>query len=185
MGDRWVSLWWQAMCLPDRWDICGIKVLSASVWHTLALENIDNAYLCGGVPTRDDAFSLLMVTSLPYPKGRDLLLRDGFRRERSRRAFKRVAIADFDELDARCRDYAASCLRIADRVERDGRPTACPYQFHIVRRLCAEFGYSVIEAWNEKFALARCYFDAGAESSGDDSLISQRAQEALDQGVIG
>jgi hypothetical protein len=55
-----------------------------------------------------------------------------------------------------------------------------PYQWHIVHRLCADYGYTLERAWNAPYAMARCLYDAGAEAEGDDTIMSQRAQEMED-----
>ena len=70
----WISTWWQAACLPELWDVCGVSVPSLSLWHTFALENIGNRYLCPGKPpTKDDATSLLIFAKQDRAGGLRLL----------------------------------------------------------------------------------------------------------------
>ena len=181
MRDDWVSPWWQAVNLPRVWNVCGVAVPSLSVWHTFALENIGNRYLCGGRqdPTQDDAASLLLIAKLDMRGGQRLIACDNYRTRETTRLYRRLRKVDAGALDVACREYVETCTRGVSRWNRSGKKCAVPYQFHIVRQM-ADFGITVDDAWNTPYALARCYHDAAAEVSGDDSIMDPRAQEMED-----
>lgn len=178
----WVSPWWQAAVLPDRWSICGVSVPALSVWHTFALEQVGNRFLLSLPADRDDAASLLMFARCDYRGGRHLILRPHHRARAMARIGRKVLRVPWPEMLAACTDYVESCTRATSRWQRgDTKPCAVPYQWHIVHRLCADYGYTLDAAWNAPYALARCLYDAGAEAAGDDSILSVRAQEMEDK----
>ena len=78
----WISPWWQAACLPERWRVCGVDVPSLTVWHGYALENIGNRFVLAGdvPPDKDDCASLLMFAMGDMDHGRRLMYSDGRRR---------------------------------------------------------------------------------------------------------
>lgn len=177
----WVSPWWQAAVLPDRWSICGVSVPALSVWHTFALEQVGNRFLLSLPADRDDAASLLMFARCDYRGGRRIILRQHHRMRLMARIGRKVQRVPWPEMHAACTDYVESCTRATSRWQRgDTKPCAVPYQWHIVHRLCADYGYTLDAAWNAPYALARCLYDAGAEAAGDDSILSVRAQEMED-----
>ena len=181
MRDDWVSPWWQAVNLPALWDVCGVSAPSLSVWHTFALENIGNPYLCGGRPDQDSAASLLLFARLDMAGGQRLIAGPCYRARQMHRMYRRLRKVDPADLDAACREYVETCTRAASRfnAKSGGKPCAVPYQFHIVRRLALS-GMTFEQAWNTPYALARCYYDAAAEADGDDSIMTAAAQEMED-----
>jgi len=182
MRDDWVSTWWQAACLPEHWDICGVAVPALSVWHTFALENIDNRFLVGGVPDQDDAASLLLFATHNMRGGKRLMLHGNFRARAMRRVARAVGRISWVELNCACVDYVATCMRTVDRTEKQGaKGAACPSQWHIVHRLCRDYHMSLNEAWNTPYAFAHCLYDVTAENAGDDSLLSYNGQAHIDQ----
>jgi len=174
MRDDWISPWWQAACLPASWDVCGVKCPPLTVWHTFALENIGNSYLVGGPVGKDAASSLLLFAKHDRAGGRKLILMPRFREREMQRMYRRLKDQDADMVHAACTEYVASCMRGASRWQKCGwKPYAVPYQWHIVARLGDA-------AWDMPYAEARCRCDALAEASGDDSIMSVRAQEMED-----
>jgi len=174
MRNDWISPWWQAACLPDQWDVCGISVPSLTVWHTFALEQIGNPYLCGGPIDKDAATSLLLFASLDMAGGRMLFLSDRFRKKRTARIIRILKRIPIDSVHAACSEYVETCTRGISRWQKGGgKACAAPYQWHIVARLGSE-------AWDQSYAQARCMCDAMAEQAGDDSIMSPAAQEMED-----
>jgi len=186
MSDDWVSPWWQGSCLPDRWSVCGISVPSLSVWHTFALEQLENRYIFGLDADRDDAASLLLVASRDRAGGRRLMLAPNHRARQLRKMYRRIKKIPWDDLHDACTEYVETCIRQADSWtpgETPGtapRPYGSPLPFRIVSTLCQVYGYSREDAWNEQFALASLYHDAHSENAGRISLLTPQAQEIED-----
>ena len=181
MRQDWVTPWWQAALLPDMWDVCGVTVPSLSVWHTFALENIGNHYLCGGSLDKDDAASLLLIASKDHRAGRRLFHADNYRARAMRRIHRVLKRMEWERVDAACREYVDSCMRISSRWRSgDGKASGVPYQWHLVRLLSAGDPAKLDAAWNTSYAVARCVYDAHAESKGDTSIMSPAAQEMED-----
>ena len=179
-GD-WVSPWFEAACLPDRWDVAGIEVDALTIWHTFALERGGNRFIVGGdPPDRDDAASLLIVAERNHAAGRRLMLDDRYRGKAQSRMHNRIKGIEWMPLLSACYDYTGACLRTLDRFAGDGSPAAVPYQFHILRVICAEWGYTMPAAWDVPYSLARHYYDASAEAAGDKKLMSEDVQHITD-----
>jgi hypothetical protein len=186
MRDGWVSPWWQAECLPDRWDVCGVVVPSLSVWHVFHLDQIGNPYLCGGAPDYDAAAGLLLVASHGRNDGRRIMLDEAFRAKAMRAVYRPLRRVKADDVVRQCSDYVETCTSVVDRFEKaggGGRPAVVPVAFHLVRRLCRDYGLTIDQAWAFPYARARCYYDASAEADGDDSLVSVDAQRMADANV--
>lgn len=182
--DGYVNPWWQAALLPDRWDICGIEVRAMSVWHLYALENLNNAYVCGGVHDRDAAASLLLICQRDYAGGRDLYLRPFARARALAKIHKVIKPLKWDELDATCIDYCLTCTRVPEHLRKlDGteKSLKAPYQRHIILCLCSRYNMSKDQAWNHPYSEARCIYDVYQESRGDESLASERTQQHTDE----
>lgn len=184
MRADWVSPWWQAACLPEQWDVCGISVPSLSVWHTFALENIGNRYLCGGDADRDDAAGLFLFASHDMRGGRRLMLQARFRLRQMRRMYRRLRNLNWKELDCACSEYVETCTRGVSHWQKGGgKPCAAPYQWHIVYRLSGGDPTKTAAAWDMPYVVARCLNDVAIEQGGDDSLMAERAQEMEDEGL--
>jgi hypothetical protein len=182
----WISPWWQAACLPRRWNVAGVSVPSLSVWHTFALENIGNPYLCGGPADRDDAAALLLFARHDRIGGLRLLHDARYRTRAMRRMFWALRRVPFGEIDGACQQYVETCTRAPRRWRKDGESAgscAVPYQLHILRAACADFRIPVAGAWDMPYAEARMYYDAHAESQGDTSLMKPE-HEALDDEMV-
>jgi len=179
----WVSPWWQSELLPDRWDVCGFILPSISVWHTFALDNVGNKYLAGGRADRNDAASLLLLCGRNRSRGRDLLLDESALGREMKRIFRRIRNMAWDDIDAACTEYVASCLRTPrhwSKADNVGRKVAAPYQYHLVRKMCMEYGYTVDQAWDTPYARARCMYDAAGEAAGYDESLMAPHHEKLD-----
>ena len=184
MSNEWISPWWQAVLLPDDWDVCGVSVPPLSVWHTFALENIGNRYLCGGPTDRDDAASLLLFAKHDMAGGRRLMQPQfvNFRARAMRKMHRQLDHVDALDIHTACSDYVTDCLRTVDRFEPKGggKPCAVPYQWQLVRIVAISLSGSLESAWNTPYAVARCLVDAYAEWKGDTSLMTQAAQHMAD-----
>ena len=182
--DGYVSPWWQAMLLPERWDVCGIELRAMSVWHTFALENLGNAYIVGGLCDKNAAASLVLFCQRDMNEGRDLFLRPLYRARSLRKIFKLIAGKPWDKLDAAIVEYVQACNRTPDHIppaEGKRKSASAPYQFHVVGCLCDRYGMTVNQAWNYPYSRARCYLDTFQETRGDDSLAGAHLQKSTDQ----
>lgn len=180
MLDGWVNSWWQATCLPRAWDVAGVPVNALSVWHLWALENMGNHYITGGAATQDDAVALLMICETDVEGGRRLLIDKRKRHNATNRLCRHVKKQGWAALNAACRDYVETCTRVPDRWSsgEGGNSLRAPYQLHLIRVLCSDFGTSAEEAWNTPYAFARICYDCKAEADGDTSIVSIE-QEAV------
>lgn len=184
MLDGWVSPWWQAMCLPRKWNICGTHINALSCWHTFALENIGNRYLIGGNPTRDDAMSLLLFVRGGWKAGLRIMRGPNHRAMMMRRMYQRVRKMEWAELDMACREFVETCMRSPRRWSpKDKTPgnASVPPQVHLVRVLVADYHMTEEQAWDTPYAYARMLYDAHAESNGDTSICSIHAEAVADE----
>jgi hypothetical protein len=164
--------------------VCGVTVPPLTVWHTFALENIGNHYLCGGPCDKNDAASLLLFARLDYAHGRDMVLpnRQFFRARQEADMYRRLVKQDWGDIHAACKEYVDHCMRSQSRWQNGegGKPAAVPYQWHLVRMLSMGDPAKIEDAWNTAYAVARCMFDAQAEMAGDRSLLTTVSQEMED-----
>jgi hypothetical protein len=180
----WVSPWWQAELLPDRWDVCGFVLPSLSVWHTFALENVGNKYLTSGQADRNDAACLLLLCGRNRKHGRRLMLNPDLLNREMARVARRIRKMGWQSVNIACLDYVSSCLRTPGhwtKSDTTGKRVAAPYQFHIVRKLCMEYGYTAERAWDTEYARARCMYDASGEASGFDESLMSPEHERIDE----
>jgi len=167
----WVSPWWQAINLPDRWDVCGVIVPSLSVWHVFALENIGNAFVVGGVPTMDDVQGLLLIASRDMQGGRRLLSHDRHRARMTRRMYLRLRKADESDAITACREYVSECMRHGHRMSTagvSGTPAGSPEPWAIVAVLAGLMDWQA--AWNAPYAVGRAALDAHDERNGNTTM---------------
>ena len=185
---EWCSPWWQAACLPERWDVAGVACRSLTVWHVFTLESLGNAFITGGRCDRDAAASLLIVAQTDRAGGRLLMLDERAKAKAIRRILRTIWRIDDVTLYRACADYVLSCTHTARRWQsnKEGGGLAAPYQWHLVRTLCRDYRMTVDEAWSTPYAYARCLYDAAAEAGGDESLMKpnhQQLDEEMAQGV--
>ena len=179
----WVSPWWQAMNLPT-WEICGFRrIPSLSVWHAFALENLGNAYLCGGRCTIDDAASLILIVTRDMAGGQRLVARDRHRHKQLARIARRLRKVPFADMHAACNQYVRACYRVAGRWQKEGaagKLQGAPHTFHLVCALSG-IGWTWKDAWNAPIALARCVYDTTREDGGDDTIMHPRYERLAEQ----
>jgi len=179
MRSDWISPWWQAMLLPARWDVCGVKVGPLSLWHIFALENIGNRYLCGGSPDRDDAASLLLFAKHDMAGGRRLMLKPHYRARQIWRMHRRIRKLDDQYISDACLEYVETCTRINSRWSKAGAastPCGAPHEFTLAAFMAERLPGGVVEAWNMPFTQARCLFDAAMEAEGKTSMLAPKYQ---------
>ncbi|MCK9432568.1 MAG: hypothetical protein M0R00_06390 [Candidatus Omnitrophica bacterium] len=180
MSNGYVNPWWQSVLLPYKWDVSGIDILTMSVWHSYALYNLFNPYICGGVHNRDAAANLLLICRLDMNGGWRLYLDARARDKALARIHKRISPLKFDELDCACTDYCLACTRTPEHKRlpsnSGGKLMSGPPHRHIVLCLCDHYGMTVGEAWNRHYAMARCEYDIWREATGDESLVSPSLQ---------
>ena len=89
---------------------------------------------------------------------------------------------EWEEVDAACREYVDSCMRVASRWQSGdgGKASGVPYQWHLLKALSGGDPEKMEAAWNTPYAVGRCMFDAYAESKGDTNVMSSAAQEMED-----
>jgi hypothetical protein len=188
--DGYITPWWQAALLPDRWDICGIEVRALSVWHLYALENLNNAYVCGGPTDRDAAASLILICQRDMAELRALYVRPHARARALVKIHKTLKPLKWNELDAACTDYCLTCMRVPEHL-KPGKPgdnpvgkfLSAPIAFHLVLCLCAQYQKTETEAWNIPYSRARCLYDTWREATGDESLASGGTQRRTDEAL--
>jgi len=180
--DDWVSPWWQAMLIPERWDVCGVSVPSLSVWHVFALENIGNRYICGGGPTdKDDAASMLLFARHDMEGGRRLFSRPNYRARQTRSIYKHLKRMDDETVSDACAEYVTVCMRHGNRMSQgaSGTPCGTPEPWAIVAMLRA-MGDTFDAAWNTPYATARATLDAHAEGTGQTVMMPVYGEEMND-----
>jgi hypothetical protein len=185
MNPDWISPWWQALVLPDRWGVCGMTVPPLSVWHVYALENIGNRFVCGGAkPDMDDAASLLLFASRTMEQGKELYWNSKAKAKAIRKIYKRLnRKPDQECLDA-CSEYVTECMRHGTRMKQAGgggcTPAGSPEPWFIVSRLM-HMGRTRSEAWNYTYAEARALMDVSDEAEGHTVMTpSGYGEEMLD-----
>lgn len=192
MSSDYVSPWWQASLLPDKWDVCGIVVHALSNWHRYALDQLKNPYVCGGIHDRNAAASLLMICARDKAELRALYLRPHARAKALAAIHKTIEPLDGDRLDFACMDYVKSCLRAPlhhDPVKTPGsgqsfRLLAAPAEFCVVLCLTDHWGFDLDPAWNHPYAISRCMYDAYQETEkGDDTLSSEDQMRRKDEWI--
>jgi len=173
------------MVIPPRWDVAGFTLRALSLWHTFALERIGNAFLCGGVPDMNDCESLLIHCRLTQAKSAALFCdaRSMLRESLSMyRKLARLTPEQKAHLVDCINDYVLSCLiapeRVIDPNAKSGKVRA-PYQLHIIRSLCSDYGVTIDDAWNLPYSTARAWYDICAEHNGDKSLVSESELERI------
>ena len=169
MRDDWVSPWWQALLLPDEWDVAGVRVPSLSVWHVFALTTLGNAFMCGGrAPTMDDAQSLLMIAARDYSRGRRLFLRPNACARAIRATYRRLARQDQAFTLRACAEYTETCMRHGHRLPPQGgsgTPAGTPEPWSVYVSLRG-LGETECSAWNTAYAKGRATMDARDERAG-------------------
>jgi len=174
MRADWISPWWQAACLPDRWNVCGVHVPALTVWHTFALEQIGNPYMCGGSVTKDSAAALMVIARQNMRTGKRLMLDANYRFRETACIARKLRRYDLPTIHAACSEYVDVCTRGISRWQKGGgKACAVPFQWHMVARIGDR-------AWDMPYAYARAVCDAMAEQAGDDSIMSTAAQEMED-----
>ena len=182
MHADWISPWWQAALLPDRWDVCGVSVPPLSVWHVFALENLGNRYLYGGDRSRDDAASLLLFAERDRRGGRRLMHGRYYRRRAMIRMHRRLRKQEWPDIDAACLEYVESCRRHGTRMQSPGpggSPAGTPEAWAIVVVL-GLLGRQEEEAWNAPYAVGRALLDAYDERGGNATMTPFYGEEMLD-----
>jgi len=181
MPDDWISPWWQSVCLPDKWDVAGFILPPLTVWHTFALENNGNKYVCGGIPTIEDATSLVLIARLDMAQYKKLISDQVVFEKQLARVSRAVSKCDTKILIRGINEYIEACLRVSTRWSKgDEKPCAVPYQFHIVARLASNDPTGA-DIWNMQYTYAMCLYNAHAEQNGDTSLLSIKAQKVDDE----
>lgn len=174
MRGDWISPWWQAAVAPSTWDVCGIIVPPLSVWHSYALDTLENPYLYLSDPdnphpeSKDAAASLLMVACRTHQEYVPLFYDAKARGKAMRRVYRSIRRIPLDDINAACGEYVRECLRHPHRVppEHGGStPAGTPEQWSIVSALC-DAGWLIEDAWNAPYAIGRCIFDASCERNG-------------------
>lgn len=185
MSGEWVSPWWQAMLLPDKWNVCGIEIRALSNWHRFALDNLQNPYVNGGVHDRDAAASLLLICARNMKEGRELYLRPSVKSKNLAKIHKVIKPLKWDELDNACMDYIKSCLRVPMHGEITAMPggksyrlLASPPEFPVILCLCDHYQMTLEQAWNYPYVISRCLYDVYREAEkNEDTLFNEAKQQ--------
>ena len=161
-----------AYCQPPR--VLGRQLMPFSLSHVFLLGGLGNGFVTTGNGTRSELFTAAMVCSRTHSenaralfggRGPSLLRLMAW----SLRWPDRKIEAEREAFKAYLSDYCT----VPEHWQADeGRGFQCPWQFHFVMTLTRYFGSTLEAAWNTPVALARCYYDAWAESEGDKSLVT-------------
>ena len=179
-----VSPFWQALTLPRKFRMFGLRVPPMSVWHVFALEQIGNTYMTGGALDMGDVVQALLVVTQSRRQFMRMFRKPSRVNAKARR-IKRALIRwaarrkDYTDVDALIlfRDYVETSMRTPGRWIKPGaKACAAPYALHALTG-AIKSGVCVGSAWDVAYAQARVMFDVFAEQAGDDSIMTARAQE--------
>lgn len=174
----------RAICLPDRWSVCGVSVRALSCWHLYALEQLGNAYAFDGIgATEDDAAGLLIICSRNWQDGRAMMVQPGEVLRETRRMFKKLRGYSFEEINNACMDYVKTCKELpevwhAQSKSSGGKCLGGNHVWHVVTELMS-WGNSESSAWDMPYTRARCYFDVRREAQGGCEIMSDRDRALL------
>lgn len=175
----------QALCLPKHWDVCGLPCRALSCWHLYALEQLGNRYAFGGHGAGpDDAAGLLMICGLDYRQGRKLLTSPRRVGRLLARYHRKIKDKRWSDLHAACMDYSESCRQLPEVWTKQGgahKSLGGPHTWHVVQCLTSVMGYKVDDAWDESYTLARCWYDVWRESQGMAEIMSDRQRALIEE----
>lgn len=181
MQDAYRAVWFAAC--PR---VIGRTLLPFQVGHAAALDALGSPYICGGVPTFEDAVVAVWVCSRPSSSivGADL---DVVARECVRwgRAHRRMTDADKAQTVEAIARYVAQHALAPERWDRPGarKPLRVPWQFAIWHRLCGgEYTRQrMADAWDTPLAIGSAALNCDAAANGDDLLMSDDERDLLDK----
>lgn len=168
---------WIAALLKTPPVICGRRLLPFSLFHSLILERIKNAYWRGGEIDAQSLAEAVDICSRTWEQ--NVAAFDKFNVRKLRRlAF--YIVRKFGTADAKFKayvlDYNASIPR---EMGEQGRDLASPWQFRLAMFLMGK-GFSESEAWNMPVNRARAYYDTDAEMNGADDYVTEDQEAILD-----
>ncbi|HAX91572.1 MAG TPA: hypothetical protein DCY07_05100 [Rhodospirillaceae bacterium] len=176
----YISPWFQASMLPDRWNVAGVSCPSLSVWHVFALTSLGNPYFCDSSRLdRNAAASLLLYATRTHAEGKMLNLRPNYRIKALRAMHKALERREWLDVHAAVSDYVANCTRapghkkpVSDgKGKGESRSAAAPFGWVLVDFLASGNPDRIEAAWNTPYAVACCLFDAHRDILGQDSTL--------------
>jgi hypothetical protein len=191
MNSEWISPFWQALTLPPRIKVCGVKVMPLSIWHVYALENVGCSLVIGGPVGAGDIVQMIMTatkTRNQYLRMFSSQAKIAAARNTAEKAILRHAYRGGRDPVDESIEYVETCMRIAHRwrkSEGNGRAPSVPHSLHVLRG-AVRCGVDYATAWDMPYAQARALFDVVAESMGDQSImddIDQQMDEEMSKEV--
>lgn len=170
-------VWLQSLMLHPP-AICGMQLKPYSLIHDLTLECLENPVAAGGTLTDTKLLEAVFICSRDWQGlRRDLLAMD----DAKAFSFGKKAIKTIDEDRESFRVYVSEYKAIAPRSKSKSKDDACvPWQFHVARSLCGDWGFTEPQAWDMPVNRAVCYCDTKQEYDGGKSLISPYDAEMAD-----
>jgi hypothetical protein len=189
----YVSPWMQALLLPQRWLVAGIKCKPLSLWHAYILRTSGNPLVCGGEITHDHISEVLMYCAGGMDHGRKLYQMPYYRSRWRKRVARNIKKAGYEFAANAAREYVSECIRvptheyvIASTKEGEAsKPIAAPEEFVLAENLltlgaCKTFD----DAMDYQYSAACCLFDAGRNARGEDSsLVPEDKERKIDERI--
>lgn len=176
------SPWFQALFAAPR-SVMGVRLLPLSLIHYVTLRNLGNPYVTGELRDRGALLMALYVCSRSWIQLKRDLFWNPSGTAMLRFAMRKLAYK-FEPADESFRVYLDDYQTLPEHWTKDGddEPSdiRAPWEFHVVRVLCGEFGMTTSEAWNTPYNLAHAYLDTWAETKGNSTLISERQQALIE-----
>ena len=176
-----MSLEWMKGLLGAPGMVGGAHLRPMTLGHVATLRNLRNKYLLGGVPTFMDLAVGVAVCKLSWPELREWLVGDDMRELKtwSRKTHKNWQ-KHGDAFSAWVGDNMTGPARW---VEEGGKykQLKAPWEWHLARILCKDWGMTFDQAWDTPVARARCCWDVTAEAHGDESLVSESEEEKIER----
>lgn len=188
----YVSSWFQAALLPDRWNVAGVSCSALTVWHVFALEQMNNPYFTCSPCDRDAAASLLMFCSSDYRDGKRLFQQPLFRSRRMSEITGKLKASKWTDIHAAITDYVSTCSRTPSHRQlvsggKSGvkpRKVVAPICWALVDFLSAGNPSKINEAWDTPYAVAKCMFDAHRDINGDDDSLESQTEERNTDAIL-
>lgn len=161
--------------------VFGQRLRPLSLAHLLALRALE----CRAAYGADEPHEMA-VAAVVCSKTYEQIKRDIF--ADTKRAKKQIEImarrCNLKNLDSvretldRYFENGTLCPEHWEPVEKKAKGVRAPWELHVARVLCGQYGYTLEEAMDCPAPLGRSLYDVYAESKGSDSLKTQEEHDA-------
>lgn len=185
-----MSMVWIQALFAAAPRIAGVRLRPYSLAHNFTLRSLDNSLLADGVPDKaEDLATALVVCSRSFAQiqadlfgGAQTVGQLASAIKWKRRYSLATACASFRQY----RDNFCACPdHWNEQGAKAGRNIAAPWEWHVVRVLCSQYGRTWDQAWDTPCGQGRCCFDVWAESKGDSTLVSEHEEQAIEEAQRG